>query len=230
MSTIFLEVTISIILILLFINVSIFAQIILILLYIIILSILLAINGSLIFSIILLAVEIHVSYLLFCYALLHVNYDSLYINNLKSSQLLISTRVMLIIFSIIGYTILIIYNLSNYYFNIDIYSIILLLNQYTDLYQIQSNSTLAILTILVRSYLTVNSFEFFLVNLCMLLAIYIYYHITQVSHINTVILRTWGIYNITKFFKFKISLRRTSRQSTQLLRSVHIIAKNSRLK
>nr|CAI38854.1 hypothetical protein [Nyctotherus ovalis] len=203
---------------LLYLNVATYAYIFLSICFMVLLGIQLGTLGLNIFALLLIAAEIHTYYLIMCVTLLWYNHETLLINNLATSSSLLNLRVVLIIVLILGYTIIATTISCNYYNNIDIYIQQLLLLTGVELISVTSGVSLSIITTFATCILTIQSLEFLLMNIYMLLAVFIYHHVVRLYKSLLLVGAVTPAANIIDNNQPAIIWARTQSQSRQLLR------------
>lgn len=219
---VFVQLVLLILVVLYYINVSVYAYTFLCILLLVTLGVLLMMCGLGVYAYIILAAEIHVFYLITCFLLMWNRYDSIEIAAARSSNLLLSSRVLVIVVLSILYAIYTLSNVSLNYYGVDNYMIIMLLYGGENNYITASGTAAGLVNTLVVCYLTINSFEFLIINIYMLLAVFIYYHVVAVYKYNVRLLQTINIYRINRVFKFNLNYSRSIPQARQLTRCTSI--------
>jgi len=131
-------------------------------------------------------------------------------------------RVIIILLLVICYVKLMLVCTSVNYYNIDLYTINIIISQYTELTQLNSGASINVLGVLAHAYLSVNSLEFLLVNIYMFLALFVYHVITYTYKRYCGRRNILNVYTLVNSVRFNVSYTKRVPQDIAILRVASI--------
>lgn len=222
-----LEVFFILLVYLLIINNSEYSQLFLSLVLLVLLNLFMFIHNCSLFGIVLFSVEVHVIYYIFCILLIFNRGEVSQINNLFSSNQLLSSRFLFLCVLCFGYVVLTGSNLKYFLGGCDQYVLMLIAARSSNLAAFAGNQATSLLTAFVEIYLLFNSFEFVVINFIMLIAVFIYYLLSRVMRYNSVIISTLGLRELNSFLNFNCKFLRYPHQGRQLMRVAAVMSKGN---
>jgi hypothetical protein len=167
--------------------------------------------------IILLLTEIHVIYLLVCICFIFYKPDIVRIYNLYSAESLLAIKLLIVVIGLMATILLIrfsgvsdICGLASYFLNLSLSNYI---HYYAKFFLVDSA-----LGSIIYSYILYNTFEFLIITIQGLLAIYSYYLIISILHYNKLLMAGFNTLRLSSFFKGPFGIYRKENQALQLSR------------
>lgn len=227
-----LQLSLLVILMLLSINSTPQVYALLTLLYIVHLGLMLTCHNLGTFGLILLAGEIHVVYITMCLLLSWVGPDHAAVDALRSSARLNHVRVVVLLAVVLLGTLILMGIGRQYLFGLDNYYTVLLVSQVSVGLTSVQGVTSSTLGSLALGLLTINSIEFLLLNIYMLLALFAFYMVARAQTSNRFMTRTRGVAVLLRSTNLNSEFTRSARHSRVCTRCVAVnsgTAVNSRV-
>lgn len=203
---------------LVFINITPHALVFLGVLFICVIGVLLASFGLTVFAYLLISAEIHVFYVLVCLVLTWIPYETIKIGTLFSSNLLRGSTIIGFILLTAAVPSLILSSNNLLAYNDVSTASLFATSGVLYLNTLSSGVVTNMILSLASLNTTVVSFEFILINVLMLIAVFVYYFIIQVNLSNKIYSALYGKRRLFNLLAGKVRMLRSSEQGVQLVR------------